>query len=160
MYQKQGLGSAVFQPYVWYVLQERWSMTTQDIELVRNSWVSVLAHRDEAGDFFYNHLFSQSPQMKGLFKSDTRTQNQKLMSSITLIVTKLNKLDNIKAEVEFLAKRHINYQVKPAYFTVFGNAFFYMLAHILGNNWTDEMEIAWNKVYELISQAMIDGLAG
>lgn len=135
-------------------------MTAQEIELVRNSWVSVLAHRDEAGDFFYSYLFDQSPQMKDLFKSDTRTQNQKLMSSITLIVTKLNKLDNIQSEVEFLAKRHINYQVKPAYFTVFGDAFLQMLAHILGNDWTEEMEIAWNKVYELISQAMIDGLRG
>ncbi|EAY28256.1 globin domain-containing protein [Microscilla marina] len=133
-------------------------MTTQDINLVRNSWVSVLAHRDEAGDIFYNYLFKQNPQVKRLFQSNTHIQNQKLMSSITLIVTKLNKLDNIKEEVKFLAKRHVNYQVKPAYFTAFGNAFLYMLAQVLGNAWTHEMKTAWKKVYQLISQAMIEGL--
>lgn len=135
-------------------------MTTEEIELVRNSWANVLAHREEAGNIFHKTLFGLSPEVRDLFKTDLKTQNQKLMSSITLIVTKLNKLDNIREEVKFLAKRHINYQVKPDYFNAFGKAFIAMLANTLGNlnEWTPAMEMAWTKVYRLVSEAMIGEL--
>ncbi|HAS39985.1 MAG TPA: hypothetical protein DCS93_05870 [Microscillaceae bacterium] len=135
-------------------------MTTQEIKLVRNSWANVLLNREEAGNIFYKTLFGLSPEIRDLFKSDLKTQNQKLMSSITLIVTKLNKLDNLQQEVHFLAKRHLNYQVKPAYFYAFGEAFITMLATTFKkfNEWTPAMESAWMKVYQLISQAMIEEL--
>jgi len=135
-------------------------MTTQEIELVRSSWSNILLHREEAGNIFYKTLFGLSPEIRDLFKSDLKTQNQKLMSSITLIVTKLNKLDNIKQEVHFLAKRHLNYQVKTKYFNAFGKAFIAMLATTFEklNEWTPAMETAWMKVYQLISQAMIEEL--
>lgn len=135
-------------------------MTTQEIELVRNSWASVLTHREEAGNIFYKTLFELSPDVRTLFKTDLKTQNQKLMSSITLIVTKLNKLDNIAQEVKFLAKRHINYQVKADHFEIFGKAFIAMLSHTFEkfNNWTPEMEAAWTKVYQTVAQAMMEEL--
>lgn len=133
-------------------------MTTHEIELVRNSWVTILAHREEAGNIFYKTLFELSPSIRDLFKTDIQMQNQKLMSSITLIVTKLNKLDNIREEIKFLSKRHVNYQVRPDYFVAFGKAFITMLAKILKDNWITEMEEAWTKVYTLVSQAMIEEL--
>ncbi|OJJ21829.1 hypothetical protein BKI52_15145 [marine bacterium AO1-C] len=135
-------------------------MNSQEIELVRNSWANVLLHRDEAGNIFYKTLFGLSPEVRDLFKTDLKTQNQKLMSSITLIVTKLNKLDNIQQEVHFLAKRHLNYQVKPEYFDAFGQAFITMLATTFEkfDQWTPAMENAWLKVYRLVSEAMIEAL--
>lgn len=135
-------------------------MTTEEIELVRNTWISILAHKEEAGDIFYNTLFELSPEIRSLFNTDIKSQNQKLVSSVTLIVTKLNTLDNIRQEVKFLAKRHVNYQVKPYYFAAFGKAFITMLAHILGDVWTPAIANAWSKVFKLISDAMIEELEG
>ena len=135
-------------------------MTTEEIELLRDSWTILLAHREDAGDIFYKTLFDLNPEVRGLFKTDLKTQNQKLMSSITLIVTKLNKLDNIREEVKFLAKRHVNYKVKPEYFDAFGVAFIKMLATTFEkfNEWTPAMETAWTKVYQVVSEAMIEEL--
>lgn len=135
-------------------------MTTEEIELVRNTWISILAHKEEAGDMFYNTLFELSPEIRNLFNTDIRSQSQKLISSVTLIVTKLNTLDNIGQEVKFLVERHVNYQVKPYYFEAFGKAFITMLAHVLDDVWTPEIANAWSKVFKLIADAMIEGPEG
>lgn len=127
-----------------------------EVKLVKDSWAEVVTNYDRAGAFFYQKLFEKAPDLKPLFQENSENQNKKLVFAITLIITKLNKLDNFKHEIKYLSKRHANYGVRPEYFGAFGEAFLAMLKEILEIKWTPEMRLAWNKIYDIIAKAMIE----
>jgi nitric oxide dioxygenase len=91
-----------------------------------------------------------------MFKGDIKEQAKKLMNMVTLIVTKLQKLDEIIDEVKLLAKRHGKYGVKPEYYKIVGAALIWTLKEGLKEKWTPETEEAWIKVYGILSNAMIE----
>lgn len=133
-------------------------VTTEEINLVKGSWSQVIPIRDKAGELFYNKLFELAPQVRYMFKGDMTEQSRKLMSMITVVVTKLDKLDDILPEVRALALRHNNYGTKPEHFEVVGTALVWTLSQGLADKWSGELETAWIKVYGILSGAMIEAM--
>ena len=131
-------------------------MTERQILLVKNSWSYVIVKSEEAGQLFYYRLFEIAPEVKHMFKGDIKEQSKKLMNMVTLIVTKLQKLDEIINEVKLLAQRHGKYGVKPEYYKIVGAALIWTLKEGLQEKWTPETEEAWVKVYGILSSAMIE----
>jgi len=131
-------------------------MTDRQILLVKNSWSYVIVNAEEAGQLFYSRLFEVAPGVRHLFKGDTKEQAKKLMNMVTLIVTKLQKLDEIMSEVKSLAQRHSKYGAEPAHYAVVGECLIWTLQQGLGNKWNKETEDAWLAVYTILSKAMIE----
>jgi nitric oxide dioxygenase len=132
-------------------------MNTQQIQLVKDTWSYVIAKSDEAGQLFYNRLFEVAPGVKHLFKGEMKEQSRKLMSMVTYVVTKLDKLETIVSEIKFLAQRHSKYGAKPEHYSVVGECLIYTLKTGLGSRWNKETEEAWVAVYGVLSSAMIEG---
>jgi hemoglobin-like flavoprotein len=130
-------------------------MTEREILLVKNSWSFVVTNSEEAGQLFYNRLFEVAPGLKHMFKGDPKHQARKLMNMVTLIVAKLQKLDEIMFEIKALAQRHGNYGAKPEHYAVVGECLLWTLEQGLGDKWTKETKEAWTKVYTILSNAMI-----
>src|SRR5262245_16104160 len=65
-------------------------LTTDDIALVRTSFVRVAPIQDAAADLFYDRLFAIAPNLRALFPADLRAQKRKLMQ---MIATAVNTLD-------------------------------------------------------------------
>jgi len=130
-------------------------MTERQILLVKNSWSYVIVNADEAGQLFYKRLFEVAPEIKPMFKTDIKDQARKLMNMVTYIVTKLQKLDEIMAEVKSLAQRHGKYGVKPHYYQIVGSSLLWTLKEGLGDKWNTETEQAWTAVYTALADAMI-----
>jgi nitric oxide dioxygenase len=130
-------------------------MTERQILLVKNSWSYMIVKSEEISFLFYNRLFEIAPELKSMFKTEPRDQSQKLITMITLIVSKLQKLEEIQEEIKILAIRHRRYGVDTAYYRIFGAAFIWTLQRGLTGKWTEELEEAWVEVYALISEAMI-----
>jgi len=57
-----------------------------------------------------------------------------------------------------LGKRHIQYQVKPEYFPVMGQAIIFALKETLGSAMTPEAVDAWVQVYALLSGEIIKSI--
>lgn len=131
-------------------------MTDRQILLVKNSWSYVIVNGEEAGQLFYSRLFEVAPSVRHLFKSDAKEQARKLMNMVTLIVTKLQKLDEIMNDVKSLAQRHIKYGAEPAHYAVVGECLLWTLQQGLGSKWSTETEEAWKAVYGLLASAMIE----
>jgi hemoglobin-like flavoprotein len=74
---------------------------------------------------------------------------------VSLIVSKLNRLEEVANEIHFLARRHVEYGAKPEYFPVVGECLLLTLKERLGIKWNTEVEAAWTSVYTLLSGAMI-----
>lgn len=133
-------------------------MTTQQIDLVKDSWPLVLLYRKEAGKLLYNELFTLAPETRKLFHGDIEKQEQKMLSTITLMVAKLKKLEDLTNEVHYLAKRHVEYEAKPEHFKILEKALMHMLAEVLKTKWDLETQKAWKAAYDVIANAMITGM--
>jgi len=135
-------------------------MTNKQIELIQTSWSYIIVNRIEAGELFYNRLFQIAPTLRPLFKNDIRLQAAKLVSMVTVIVTKLNKLEDIMIEVSGLAMRHKKYNVSSQDFKPVGEALLWTLEQGLCYEWTPEHHRAWSVVFDTLSTAMIEQING
>lgn len=131
-------------------------LANKDKQHIKDSWGYVVAHSNELAQLFYPTLFQKYPNFKKLFSGDSATQSRKLAYSITVIITKLNKLEQIKNEVSALAKRHLRYGVLPSDFKPFGEIFIQTLGKVMKDKWNEDIEQAWIKVYTIISDAMTE----
>jgi hemoglobin-like flavoprotein len=130
-------------------------MTTRQIQLVKESWGYVIVKSDEAGQLFYSRLFEVAPPLRSLFKENNKEQARKLMSMVTLVVSKLDKLDTIINEIRSLATRHNKYGTKREHYSVVGQCLIWTLSNGLGDRWNKETEEAWGAAYTTLSGAMM-----
>ena len=134
-------------------------MNSRQIELVQQSWEQVKPIVKEAGQLFYNHLFTAAPQVRHLFKEDISEQSAKLMRMLTYIVSMLKRLDDIAPDIERLAAAHNNYGARPEYYNVVCECLIRTLKDGLGDAWNTELENAWLAVYTTLKDAMINAQA-
>lgn len=133
-------------------------MTTKNIDLVKNSWALVAAmDMETVGGLFYNRLFEIAPGVKPMFKNNSiPEQSKKLLTMLSYVIAKLDKLEDIIGEVKKLAQRHQGYNVQAAHYTAVGDALIWTLDKGLGERWNDELSTAWVEVYTVLSNAMIN----
>lgn len=130
-------------------------MNARQIELVKQSWEKVRPIADVAGETFYQLLFEEAPGVKHLFKSDIKAQSQKLMVMISMVVSKLDRLETLMAEIKALAKRHNKYGAQPEHYAVVGQTLIHTLKKGLGDQWDEETEQAWSEAYAILANTMI-----
>jgi hemoglobin-like flavoprotein len=133
-------------------------MTTKNIELVKKSWALVSKiDMEVVGGIFYNRLFEIAPEVKSMFSKTTMPeQSKKLLTMLSYVIAKLNKLDDIMEEVAKLALRHSSYGVKDEHYTAVGTALLCTLEQGLGTQWNEELKGAWIEVYTVLSDAMMN----
>ena len=132
-------------------------MTTKQILLVKTSWAMVAEIDPQTvGSLFYNRLFEIAPEVKPIFShSNLAEQSKKLLSMLSYVISKLNKLDDIISDVKKLAIRHIKYGVEEIHYTSVEGALLWTLEKGLGEHWNEELAEAWTVCYLTLSSAMI-----
>ena len=84
-------------------------------------------------------------------------QPKKLLTMLSYVISKLDKLEDIMSEVTKLARRHASYGVKDERYTAVGSALLWKLEQGLGKEWNEEIEMAWTEVYTVLAGAMMAG---
>jgi hemoglobin-like flavoprotein len=130
-------------------------MTPDQIALVQQSFGKVAPIADQAASLFYDRLFVIAPQLKPLFPGEMSEQRKKLMATLAVVVSGLDKLDTILPAASALARRHVTYGVKPDHYALVGSALLWTLQHGLGAHWTEEMADAWTEAFATLSGFMI-----
>ncbi len=131
-------------------------MTTEQVQLVQESWKKVLPIAAQAGQLFYGRLFEIAPQVRGMFKEDITDQSKKLMGILAVVVSKLHRLDSIIDEVKKLGARHNKYDVKPEHYQPVAEALLWTLEQGLGDAWNEKLKEAWTAAYMTLAGAMIE----
>ncbi len=131
-------------------------MNEKQIKLVKSSW-SLFRKIDPQiiGDVFYSRLFQQMPSLKAMFRSPMNDQYTKIVDTLSMIVSRLDNLEQITEEITQLAIRHTGYGVRPAHYKLVGDALLWTLEKGLGNDWNEETAGAWSLCYKLLSDTMI-----
>lgn len=135
-------------------------VTTEQVELVQESFINVIPIASTAAEIFYARLFELDPELRGLFTGDMRSQGRKLMSMIGAAVNGLNNVDTLLPIVQDLGKRHIGYGVSDEHYNTVAAALLYTLKKGLGELWNDSLNEAWTAVYILLSSVMVDASMG
>ncbi|MBK7966646.1 MAG: hemin receptor [Bacteroidetes bacterium] len=90
-----------------------------------------------------------------MFDSSSPSQSVKLVDMLSLIVARLERLDELTEEINQLAKRHVEYGVKDKHYEYVGAALIWTLHQALRNEWSAELEAAWIKCYTILADTMI-----
>jgi hemoglobin-like flavoprotein len=130
-------------------------MTPRQIELVQESWAKVEPIADQAARLFYRRLFELAPEVRPLFTTSVAEQGEKLMKTLAVAVTSLNKLETIIPVVEELGRRHNDYGALPEHYDTVAEALLWTLEQGLGKAFTDEVREAWTETYTILAGVMI-----
>ena len=130
-------------------------MTPDQIKQVQQSFAQVAPIADMAAVMFYDRLFEIAPAVKPLFHGDMSEQRRKLMATLASVVGGLANLDTVLPAASTLAKRHVNYGVKPEHYDQVGAALLWTLERGLGERWTSDLAAAWSAAYTTLAGFMI-----
>lgn len=135
-------------------------MNPEQIRLVQTSWQQVLPIRVAAADLFYARLFELAPEVRGLFKRDIHVQGAMLMHALDIVVSALERMDEVLPVARELACRHVGYGVRAKHYELVGRALLWTLAQGLGASFTPAVRQAWSEAYRSLAGAMIDAAYG
>jgi nitric oxide dioxygenase len=135
-------------------------MTSDQVELVQQSFAKVAPISEQAAVLFYDRLFEVAPSVRAMFPDDMTEQRKKLMATLAVVVNGLINLEAVLPAASALAKRHVNYGAKPEHYPVVGGALLWTLEKGLGEGWTPEVADAWTAAYGTLSGYMISEAYG
>ena len=131
------------------------ALDQDQIAAIRASWAPVQAARDLAAGLFYGRLFQIAPESRALFSGDPTEQGRKLTETLAYVVEALDRPGALEAPVEALARRHVDYGVRPEDYAAVGRALIWMLERHLGPAFTPEARRAWAEAYDLLARQML-----
>merc|ERR1719271_1255133 len=83
-------------------------------------------------------------------------ERAKLWRVLTAAVDGLTDLGALVPVLQGLGKAHVKYGVKLEHFDAVGASLVHTLETGLGELWTEELKVAWTKVYGVVAKTMID----
>lgn len=132
-------------------------MDARTIELLAMSFARVSANKYDAATIFYARLFTTAPQLRAMFHGDLEEQKQKLMVSLAQIVDFYRVGVDPERYLTRLGREHRG-NVQKSHFEAVGDALVFMLAQILGTDFTSEIRSAWITAYGEVSSSMLRGM--
>jgi hemoglobin-like flavoprotein len=134
-------------------------MTPGQVILIKKTW-KIFRSIDPVliGDTFYSKLFADTPRLRHLFPPKMDAQYAKLIDMLNVVVARLDRFDELSADIEAMAQRHVQYGVRPAHYKLVGTALLWTLQQGLGPDWTTEVREAWNSCYTALADAMINAV--
>ena len=132
-------------------------MTKEQILLVKKTW-NIFREIDPVlvGDVFYSKLSFDMPYLERLFHTPKEEQSRKLIEMLSIIVGRLDNLDELTEEIKQLAIRHVQYGVKEQHYKAVGTALLWTLQQGLGKDWDQNVNGAWVSCFHTLSTAMIN----
>lgn len=134
-------------------------MTPKQIELVQESFAMIAPKADEVASLFYERLFTLDPSVRPLFRGDLKHQGKKLMATLALVASGLDRREQIVMALRHLGERHAGYGVQAQDYETVRAALLGALAQALDDAFTGEVEAAWNAAYTFITGLMLEAAA-
>jgi hemoglobin-like flavoprotein len=130
-------------------------MTPTQVKLIQESFAKVAPISEQAAAMFYGRLFEIAPEVKPLFRGDMTEQGRKLMRTLAVVVNALGDLGAILPAAGALARRHVDYGVRPEHYAPVGAALLWTLERGLGSEWRPALADAWAAAYGTLSDFMV-----
>lgn len=145
-------------------------MTPAQLRLLKQTLSKIQPNIEQFGLIFYERLFETAPELKSMFGTDIKIQQEKFMkvvdefvelnmrSAICLPVTENNSEGAIIPGAFWSGKLHLAYGVRLEDYDTMKAALLWALEKMLGDGYTTEVQDAWSQAYDLIAGSMRGGM--
>ena len=131
-----------------------------NIELLRQSFEWVTTVEPELTKRFYDRLFADFPQTRGMFGAGPdagRRQQTMLRDALVAVMEHLDDAPWLSDTLMALGRRHVGYGVTDEMYDWVGASLLGTLADVAGDAWTPELEAAWTDAFGVIASLMKTG---
>ncbi|MFE7564942.1 globin domain-containing protein [Kitasatospora sp. NPDC057500] len=130
--------------------------TARDLELIRASLAVVEPVADRATAHFYALVFLGHPEVRALFPAAMDVQRDRLFRALLTAARAAGDPEGLRAYLGALGCVHRRYGTLTAHYGPVGECLVAALAKYAGSRWTAGTELAWRRVYRLVSSIMIE----
>jgi hemoglobin-like flavoprotein len=136
-------------------MEESMTLTTAQIELIRDSFDCLQPDMEAASALFYDRLFEIAPELRKMFRGDMTGQGMRFMSTLGVIVQHLDDPQALLPYLQRLAQGHAAYGVKPEHFRPMGQALIQTMRETLGDKFLNGADAAWEAAYDDLARKMV-----
>ncbi|MEL6657812.1 MAG: globin domain-containing protein [Bacteroidota bacterium] len=129
-------------------------MTPLQKHLIQASWKIVAPLSCTLGTLFYYRLFDLAPHTRSLFGTDIKTQAEKFVLMLDIVVQSLHEFDQLSQRLAALGQQHQRLNVSESDYRAVRQALLWTLETSLEENWSLELEKAWGMAYDALAGAM------
>ncbi|WP_149038181.1 globin domain-containing protein, partial [Kitasatospora sp. MBT63] len=130
--------------------------TPRDIQLIRASLAVVEPVADRATAHFYALIFLHHPEVRALFPAAMDVQRDRLFRALLLAARSADDPAGLTGYLTRLGEGHRKYGTLTGHYGPVGECLVAALAKFCGSRWDTETELAWRRVYGLVSRIMIE----
>lgn len=130
-------------------------MTEAELEQLRESYSKLTEDAGRTPAYFYDALFRHAPGLRQMFREDLEGQGMKFMTTLGVILARLDDESAVDPQFQELGKRHTSLGVLSTHFAPMEEALIDTLRHALGSGLTPELEKLWRRAFGEISSRMI-----
>ncbi len=145
-------------------------MTPAQLRLLQRSYAKIEPIADQFGTIFYARLFTIAPEIRPIFRTDLKAQQSKFMKVIkevvqlhlraivSLPVTAQTSSRAVLPGAFWSGKLHAAYGVRFEDYAIMKSALVWALEKTLGADATDDVKDAWSAAYDIVVNAMEEGM--
>ncbi|UWQ80744.1 globin [Leisingera sp. S132] len=131
-------------------------MTEDELTQLQQSYCKLNEASGKSPAYFYHSLFHHAPELRQLFREDLEGQGMKFMTTLGVIIARLNDESAVAPQFQQLGKTHASLGVLTEHFAPMEEALVDTLRHALGKEMTQELEALWRTAFKEIAVKMIE----
>ena len=131
------------------------TISPEELRAVRQSFERLRDDLAMHSDYFYTALFRRAPQFRAMFRDDLAGQGMKFMSTLDVILSKLENEDDVAEQFMGLGRSHASLGVGASHFKPMEEALMDTMRMALGDAFTPALEAAWRSAYGQVAENMI-----
>ncbi|WP_407913093.1 globin domain-containing protein [Kitasatospora sp. NE20-6] len=133
--------------------------TPRDLALIRDTLAVVEPVADRATAHFYALLFVHHPEVRALFPAAMDVQRDRLFRALLMAARSAHDPAGLTEYLSALGRGHRKYGTLEGHYGPVGECLIAAVAKYCGGHWDAGAELAWRRVYGLVSRIMIDAAA-
>jgi hemoglobin-like flavoprotein len=130
-----------------------------DVTLLRESFQLVAERSPQVTGRFYAIFFERYPEVRPMFRRDSRAQEQMLTDALVAVLDHLEDAPWLRQTLFTLGGKHVGYGVRDEMYAWVGECLLAALAEAAGDDWTPAVAAAWTEAFGAIVAMMLAGAA-
>lgn len=126
--------------------------TAEQRNIIHATYRVASQRNDDMMKFFFERLFELDPSLETLFDNGGNRMRDKFLKTIGTLVASIELFDKAEPSIRQIGLRHLGYNVQPEHYPLVKRAMLDALAHVLGEDYTPDVETAWTALYDVIAR--------
>jgi hemoglobin-like flavoprotein len=127
-------------------------MTSEDILLVQESWLSITPVKQVTAELFYVKLFELDPDLRRLFEQDAREASRKFIQLLDATVRGLERTDVLMSAVREVGIRNPTFGASDVHHGTVAAALLWTLHKALRRDFSPAVKAAWIEIFGVLSR--------